>query len=54
MQEERWRKSSFSDGAEICIELHPEGAVRDSKNPDGPTIRSDLRHLIAAVKSDRI
>jgi hypothetical protein len=36
-----WRKSSRSSGAENCVEIAlPSGhsAVRDSKNPTGPTL----------------
>jgi hypothetical protein len=37
-----WRKSSYSDGANGCVEIswpRLEGvAVRDSKNPGGPTL----------------
>ncbi|MCP9209239.1 DUF397 domain-containing protein [Streptomyces cucumeris] len=38
-----WRKSSFSDGANGCVEITdlPGGgvALRDSKNPDFPALR---------------
>ncbi|ONI84245.1 hypothetical protein ALI144C_16420 [Actinosynnema sp. ALI-1.44] len=36
-----WRKSSFSAGAEHCVELAVTGdrlSIRDSKNPDGGVI----------------
>lgn len=36
-----WRKSSYSNGASACVEVAsvPIGvAVRDSKNPSGPTL----------------
>jgi hypothetical protein len=36
-----WRKSSFSDGADSCVEVAPVRvgfAVRDSKQPTGPTL----------------
>ncbi|HEX9338573.1 MAG TPA: DUF397 domain-containing protein, partial [Pseudonocardiaceae bacterium] len=41
----KWRKSSYSggDGNSACIELaHDLGAVRDSKNPDGPVLKVDV------------
>lgn len=37
----RWRKSSHSSDSNICVEIAHIGlrmAVRDSKNPTGPTI----------------
>ncbi|OLF11587.1 hypothetical protein BLA60_11615 [Actinophytocola xinjiangensis] len=46
-----WRKSSRSQGANTCVELHPAGLVRDSKNPAGPTLSVDLAGLLAAVKT---
>ena len=39
--EGRWRKSSFSEGANNCVELCHTGRVfrvRDSKNPAGPVL----------------
>lgn len=50
-----WRKSSHSSGNNgACIELAKAGAVRDSKNPDGPTLRVHLASLLAAVKDGRV
>lgn len=54
----RWRKSSLSGDAGQCVELGTAwreadadiGAVRDSKNPAGPTLRVDLGSLITFVK----
>ncbi|SEQ96707.1 DUF397 domain-containing protein [Actinokineospora terrae] len=48
---EVWRKSSRSSGnGGECVELAP-GAIRDSKNPDGPVLRTvDLGALISAIK----
>ncbi len=54
-----WRKSSHSGSADSeCVEVAtaPAGtvAVRDSKNPGGPTLRftrSEWGALVAAVKS---
>lgn len=51
----QWRKSSFSGGDNNdCVELVGTlDAVRDSKNPDGPILRADLRDLLAVVREDR-
>ena len=49
----RWRKSSFSGQAGECVELASAGAVRDSKNPGGPILSVDLRHLLTAAKAGR-
>jgi hypothetical protein len=49
-----WRKSTFSDvnGGE-CVEVfHDLGAVRDSKNPDGPVLRADVAGLVRAIRED--
>lgn len=48
----RWRKSSRSTDSSTCVELHPTGAVRDSKNP-GPVLAlgyEAVRRLVAAVR----
>jgi hypothetical protein len=50
----RWRKSSFSSSGGDCVELSWTGAVRDSKNPDGPVIRVNLRALMRAIRSGRL
>jgi uncharacterized protein DUF397 len=45
-----WRKSSYSGGnGGACVELANIGAIRDSKNPAGPTLRVDLPSLIAVA-----
>jgi hypothetical protein len=51
-----WRKSSFSGGENSdCIELVGTlDAVRDSKNPEGPILRADLRGLLTAAQEDRL
>ncbi len=50
--DEKWRKSSHSSGQNgNCVELSDHGAVRDSKNPDGPVLRCDVGALVAAVGS---
>jgi hypothetical protein len=49
-----WRKSSRSSGQNgNCVELAHVGAVRDSKNPAGPILRTDISALAAAVKAGR-
>jgi uncharacterized protein DUF397 len=48
-----WRKSSRSGETGACVELADPGAVRDSKNPDGPVLRTDLDGLLAVVKTGR-
>jgi hypothetical protein len=56
MTEHRWRKSSRSTGSDDCVEvaLFGSGAVRDSKNPDGPTLSVDLTATLSAIKADRL
>jgi hypothetical protein len=49
-----WRKSSFSDTGNGCVEIACTlGAVRDSKNPDGPVLPAALRSLVTVVKAGR-
>ncbi|WP_406385678.1 DUF397 domain-containing protein [Streptomyces sp. NBC_00211] len=44
LPEAKWRKSSFSDGGEQCVEVADTRptrgfvAVRDSKDPNGPAL----------------
>lgn len=48
----RWRKSSRSSGqGGNCVELANVGAVRDSKNAEGPVLRVDLPGLLRSVKA---
>jgi hypothetical protein len=48
----RWRKSTHSDGQDTCVELaHTGTAVRDSKNPTGPTLTVSTHDLLGAIKS---
>lgn len=50
-----WRKSSFSGGDNQCVELADTlGAVRDSKNPNGPALSVDLSRMLAAVKAGHL
>ena len=51
----RWRKSSHSGNATNCVEVVDTlDMVRDSKNPNGPSLRVNLATLLADVKSGRI
>lgn len=50
-QSSSWRKSSWSD-PNNCIELAwptKAGAIRDSKNADGPTLQLDQTTLTGLV-----
>jgi hypothetical protein len=51
---ETWRKSSFSGQGNECVEVSNKSRVRDSKNPDGPSLLADLTTLLVAVKSSRL
>jgi hypothetical protein len=46
-----WRKSSYSGNESNCVELAYEGAIRDSKNPDGDHLTVSLAGLIAIAKT---
>ncbi|MFJ2864345.1 DUF397 domain-containing protein [Kitasatospora sp. NPDC087314] len=52
----KWRKSTYSNGGGGCIEVddvHP-GRVRDSKDPQGPTLAFSAEgweSFVAAVRS---
>lgn len=49
-----WRKSSYSGGnGGDCVELASVGAIRDSKNSDGPMLRIALGSFVAEIKSGR-
>lgn len=47
----RWKKSSRSAQDAECVELAYSGAVRDSKNPEGPVLNLPVGELLAAVKA---
>lgn len=54
LHEKGWRKSSKSGGEGTeCVELHPAGAIRDSKHP-GSVLAVRWAGLVAAVKDSRI
>ncbi|MBW4716922.1 DUF397 domain-containing protein [Saccharothrix obliqua] len=50
-----WRKSSYSGGnGGACVELAHAGSrllVRDSKNPEGPTLTFPTAGFLRAVKN---
>jgi hypothetical protein len=57
MSDLTWRKSTYSGGNDAdanCVELASQGAVRDSKNPDGPVLSVEVAVLVAAVKTGQI
>ena len=50
-----WRKSSKSNSASQCVEIRNDlVAIRDSKNPNGPTVAADLFRLLTTVKSGKL
>lgn len=54
---EKWRKSSYSGGSGqgSCVELRGDlAAVRDSKNPSGPTLNVDVAAFLSAVKAGKL
>ena len=47
-----WRKSSFSGTGGDCVQVRQDlAAIRDSKNPHGPTLAADLSGLLATVRA---
>lgn len=50
----RWRKSSRSSGQNgNCVELaHTRKEIRDSKNPDGPTLRVPVGAMLEALRPE--
>jgi hypothetical protein len=51
----RWRKSSYSGQESACVELaHTMDALRDSKNPTGPTLNCPtLATFLTEVRTGR-
>jgi hypothetical protein len=56
MNNQTWRKSSYSGAENNCVEVAPTVArwkIRDSKNPLGGTLLVHPEALIAAAKAGR-
>jgi hypothetical protein len=51
---EHWKKSSYSDSGQDCVEVSNHDKVRDSKNPTGPALPVSVAALVQAVKKDCI
>ncbi|MGI8306639.1 DUF397 domain-containing protein [Saccharopolyspora hattusasensis] len=52
--ETTWRKSSYSTEIATCVELASSlDRIRDSKDPNGPTLQVDVTGFVQAVKSGR-
>ena len=50
-----WRKSSFSGSGGDCVQVRQDlAAIRDSKNPIGPTLAVDLSRLLATIRSGKL
>ncbi|TCO65621.1 DUF397 domain-containing protein [Actinocrispum wychmicini] len=50
----RWRKSSFSGGTNgNCVEVTFDcgGAIRDSKNPNGPVLCVNIARMVSMIKN---
>jgi hypothetical protein len=53
----RWQTSGRSGNGENCVQLAVNSGgvlIRDSKNPAGPVLRTDLAALLTEVKSGRL
>lgn len=49
-----WIKSSRSVNSQNCIEVATElDQLRDSKDPQGPTLKADIAAFVRAVKAGR-
>ncbi len=47
-----WRKSRRSTNNANCVEVRGTlDQVRDSKNPEGPTLHVDVRSLVRALRA---
>jgi hypothetical protein len=49
----KWRKSTYSDQNGQCVELAPDNglvAVRDSKDPQGPTLGFTRGEMLAFIQ----
>ena len=54
MDQTRWRKATRSDGANNCVEIHPDGWVRDSKDPHHRPLAVNLHALLSAIHTNRL
>ena len=53
-RDRQWLKSNYSKNSGDCIELSEDlRYLRDSKDPDGATLRVDVGAFVAAVKRGR-
>jgi hypothetical protein len=51
----KWRKSSKSNSGASCVEVRNDlAAIRDSKDPAGPALGTDVAGLLNLVKSGRL
>jgi uncharacterized protein DUF397 len=54
LNEARWRKSTFSDSSNTCVEVAFSGlavGLRDSKNTDGPVLTVPATALTSLLTS---
>ncbi|WP_243788577.1 DUF397 domain-containing protein [Saccharopolyspora gloriosae] len=52
--ERTWIKSSRSQNTATCVEVATTfDEIRDSKDPNGPTLRTDVASLVRAIRSGR-
>jgi hypothetical protein len=50
-----WRTSSSSGSGGNCVQVRRDlAALRDSKDPNGPTLRVDLPGMLAAIKAGHL
>jgi hypothetical protein len=50
-----WRTSSFSGDGGNCVQVRQDlAALRDSKNPAGPTLSVNLSGMLAAIKAGHL
>jgi len=54
MTDLRWQKSTYTHPNGNCVELsRPRGLIRDSKDPHGPRLTTDITTFLNAVKQGR-